>query len=559
MDKINFIWTGNPFVDTGWTIITHLAKKDDISELNIDDVKKVLNDTQKNVVEWNSKLKSFTMVFGTNNSLYQAGYGYKKGKGPSDRNKKIYRMEVSGLLDAIEKDSNNGYICESCGATADFDFAAYCKNVFSQLGEKLKEGKTIGRDWFPLSGSLGSDAQSLPAASRSMNICPKCLFAIHYLPIGLILLGGRPAIFQSTSKLLTMDLVGAIVDETISRLNTGNYETIGKGEGTKVLVNRLLKLFEDLQKSKKQENLPQYSNLLVWRFSNSGTGADCQLEKIPNQALQFLWEAVRYGLRSEVEKLLSREPKDPRKQLLTAIKEGRDYFGLYSYKKFEGAKPELYTLYQMRICGVNRHPLMIAQKIATEFVTNMKPKEIEKIKAEIFRDKSNRSKALRIMSEMAEKNELSLADYSSLFPEIGKHPIQIDWRGWDIIRYFLKHSQDENWKEKYKDIGGGGNVQQHPLIKRAAELYFEYYVKEKGIAKFKNNILDAFKHNKIGRRWLETVFLRLAEKGYDGFQVSDWDDFCNDENGNPCLYELLFQMRLHLANLYGQKIKKEGE
>jgi hypothetical protein len=31
---------------------------------------------------------------------------------------------------------------------------------------------------------MGSDAQAIPTASRSLNMCVKCLFAVQYLPQG---------------------------------------------------------------------------------------------------------------------------------------------------------------------------------------------------------------------------------------------------------------------------------------------------------------------------------------------------------------------------------------
>lgn len=57
----------------------------------------------------------------------------------------------------------------------------------------------IGRNWFPLAGSMGSDAQALPSASSGLNCCAKCLLAVQYLPQAGILMNGRLVLFQSTS------------------------------------------------------------------------------------------------------------------------------------------------------------------------------------------------------------------------------------------------------------------------------------------------------------------------------------------------------------------------
>ncbi|MDR4507320.1 MAG: hypothetical protein MRJ65_03625 [Candidatus Brocadiaceae bacterium] len=555
-----FEWTGNPFVDTSLMVILHLANKNEISELSYEDVKDVLGDGRE-LANRNAKLKSFTMVFGTNNSLYQASYGYKKGKGPSEKNLKIYVAETKGLLDEIGKNSkleNGQYVCEICGKSNNFDFESYYNKVCAEVGEKVKKGKVLGRDWFPLSGSLGSDAQALPAASRAMHICPTCLFSIHYLPVALILLGGKSAVFQSTSQSFTMDLVTTIVDEMIARVKAGNSDTIGKKEGTKVLTTRLLDYFRRLQEEKRWSNLPDYTNLLVWKFSNSGTGADCELEEIPNNALMFLWEAVHYGLRQEIDKLLSKEPKDPRFQLLTAIREGKDYErGLYPYKKNPGANVELFVLYQLKICSVTKRALKIAQIIASKYFNLLDDKGKKNIKSEIFNDNTNKSKVRRLMADMAETGELSFEDYTQLFPEIDRHPIKVAWKGWNLIRFFLYHPEDREWDQKFSKIEEGGKeVKPHPLIKKASELYFNDYVERKGLERFYKDILEEFKRGTLKRKWLEGVFSRLAAKGYSEFTMEDWDEFCCDEDGNPVLSELLFQMRLNLANLYGNS-KKE--
>ncbi|MEW6086854.1 MAG: Cas8a1 family CRISPR/Cas system-associated protein [bacterium] len=555
-----FRWTGNPFVDTGLIVILHLTNKNDISELSYDDVVRVFNDG-KDLARMNAKLKTFTMVFGRNGPLTN-GYGYKQGT-PSEKNYQIYISLVKGLLNASQAEDGGGYICEICGRNTNFDFANLYEQVLSKAGEKTKEGKVLGRDWFPLSGSLGSDAQALPSASRAMHICPACLFSVHYLPVALILFGGKVAVFQSTSQSLTIDLVTAIVDDTIARLRAGNGEAIGKKEGTKVLTSRLLNLIEKLQKERKRENLPDYSNLLVWKFSNSGTGADCKLEEIPNKALMFLWEVVHFGLRQEIDKLLANEPKYPRFQLLTAIKEGKDYGnkkfgGLYPFKKNQGVTPELFVLYQLKICRISKSALQIAQKIALKYINSLDDKAKKNVKSEIFRDNSNTNRVRRLMADMAESGELSYDDYTQLFVEISRHPIKVDWNGWDMIRFFLYHPEETEWKQKFNKIEEGGNqVKPHPLIKQASGLYFDDYVARRGLERFSRDILEGFKRGVLKRKWLEGVFLRLAEKGREEFNVENWDEFCCDEEGNPVLHELLFQMRLNLANLYGQKIKEE--
>ena len=98
-------FTGNPFVDSGLAVMTHLAGRRDVSELTFSEVKKLTNDGGA-LARDNSRLKSFTMVFGTNGVLTQPAYK-KAGK-----NKLIYKAIVKSLLDAAEQEGSEGSPCE---------------------------------------------------------------------------------------------------------------------------------------------------------------------------------------------------------------------------------------------------------------------------------------------------------------------------------------------------------------------------------------------------------------------------------------------------------------
>jgi CRISPR-associated protein Cst1 len=220
--------SGNPFVDTGLGVIAALGGLDDVTALTLAKMREVFDDGTKLAV-WNSKLKTFTQVFGTNGPLFQTGYGYKKGDGPSSRNFEIYKKTLKAFLDSIREEPR-GAPCEACGNLTAFDFANACSPVIEAAGAKVSGEKWIGREWFPLSGSLGSDAQALPAASRPVCLCPKCLLAVHYLPMALISVDGRLAVFQSTSIDFWYELVKDIITGdggTQVRIPAGQYETPG--------------------------------------------------------------------------------------------------------------------------------------------------------------------------------------------------------------------------------------------------------------------------------------------------------------------------------------------
>ena len=67
------------------------------------------------------------------------------------------------------------------------------------------------------------------------------------------------------------------------------------------------------------------------------------------------------------------------------------------------------------------------------------------------------------------------------------------------------------------------------------------------------SILDRLAKRKLGLPWLREVYAELARKS-SGFTYPSWDELVCDEDGRPVPFELLFQLRLALANLHREKI-----
>jgi hypothetical protein len=83
----------------------------------------------------------------------------------------------------------------------------------------------------------------------------------------------------------------------------------------------------------------------------------------------------------------------------------------------------------------------------------------------------------------------------------------------------------------------------HPKIVHIAETYRT--VEPRKI----KDVLDRMARRDIGVRWLQDKFCRLAEK-HEDWNLGDWDEFACDEDGKVVTFELLFQLRLYLSNLY---------
>lgn len=533
--------TGNPFVDTGLAVIAVLANLDGVESLTPEQIKNTFGDGTQ-LSAWNSSLKSFSQVFGTNNPLFQTAYGYKKGRGPSELNHKIYRATLKNFLSPINGASSPLVRCEACGALARFDFAAACLNAVRGNDQKAVEDKWVGRDWFPLAGSLGSDAQALPVASRPVHLCARCLFAVHYLPLGIILHDGRLAVFQSTSVEFWYELVRDIVNVVKARVHGGKYDTLGAKGGSRSLTVRLLELFERLQQAERFSALPPATALEVWRFTNSNP-PDCEVTEIPNPALAFLWEAAQNSLRNEIQNLLGQEAKKG-SSLLDCILERKDYRSLYPRGKWKGASAKLFALYQTHVCGRTPKALTLAHFLANEWGKELKPKELERLKREeAFSEASVRTQFRGMIARLVSEGEFALEDYLGLFPFNEDHPgICVDFEGWNLIRYYLHHLDDFE-SPQAQPLRPSQRPSKSATVRYYAAQIMQGYIEERGNDRFRLDVLNRIARGEIGAAWLRQQFVRLAESNA-GFSYEAWNRLCVDSGGQVFVRELLFQMRL---------------
>lgn len=546
-DEMIYSVTGNPFVDTGQAVIAHLAGRESFTQMTHGDVKRVF-ESGDDLADWNSRLKSFTMVFGNNGPLYQP-----RGKQQEDSRKKKYASILAGLLDQIGNKNPDSGMCECCGEFPACDFNAAYERVEGDKGGD----HPIGRDLFPLIGSLGSDAQALPSSSRMFNICPRCLFAVNYIPIGTRLLNGKLMVFEGAHQPFVHDLIASIVDDNIRRLSIGgeDVETIGKNRASGETVKWLCVRFSEMQRE-----LPKNAELDVWLFSNSGTGPGCEIMPIPDAAVRFIWDAARYGLDAEIASLSMADKfiKNSENHLLNSIRNKTEYVGLYPRKKYDGASVKMFAFYQTRLLGVPHKTLVASQKLAEGLLPDSEKGQKAWIKSDVFGDAKNRNILKGKIVEMVEDGRLSIDDYLYIFPAESLFPLRVSFKGFDMTRYFLRHIDDEIPNYEYEQSIGDKYMKMKPEILEAAHLYFNDYVENHGLKRFKKEVLEEFKSGKKHVYWIKNVMCDLSER-HEGFGPADWDSFwhelCHDEYGKFVGYELLFQMRLALADQYRKEIQ----
>jgi hypothetical protein len=531
-------FSGNPFVDSGLAVMTHSAGKRDVGDLTFADIRKLVSDGSA-LTRDNLRLKSFTMVFGTNGVLTQ--HAYKK----IGKHEVIYKAIVKRLLEAAEQEGEEGAACELTGIRTRFNFHEMCESALKECGQKAPEQKWIGREWVPFAGSLGNDAQALPAASRPLHVSATALLALQFLPIGLFLHQGRLVCYQCTHSPLMQDLTADVVKRNRVHLQAGDTEIQGKGEGSTVLLNGLLQRFQQLQEAKADYELPLNTILFLWLFSNSGTGADCRVLEIPDHVLHFLWDASAKGFSSEIRRLVAGQSKDPRQQFFNAIREKRDYPNLYSFKKWTGTSQEFYEFYQNRICGWSGRSLAVARQLARTIVEGAERKRLKELqKPDAFKKTYMARNAIRRLIA----DSLDLSEYDALFPS-EYHPLRVKREGWDLIRFYLGQAKirDHLLPE------GTPMPTTHEKVPLIADAYFH----SRSLKKIKS-VLDRMSHGKAGLPWLREIFCEMAESHRE-FELGDWDEFVCNEDGRPVPYEVLFQIRLRLANLYRQSSEKKEE
>jgi hypothetical protein len=541
--------TGNPFVDTGIAVIAALNDCSAIEDLTLRKMKNVHGNGTK-LARNNMRLRSNYMVFVNSVSMNPIVKD-------SNLRAKNYAKITTAILNNIGHEEIHE-LCDFCGNQDSVDLDKLFHRAFRDK-KKDKKKKTkkktdknlkehyIGRDWFPLAGSIGSDAQALPGGSRSLNICAKCLFAVQYLPQGVILIKGLLTIFQSTSTTFWYQWVKSLVKDISSRLSVRSedkIETIGKKEGSGVAVNRLLAIM------KSGIRVDPNTSLTMWLFSNLGNKADCQLDTIPNFSLNFLHKAAKYGLDSEIKGLMVKDKEKKtsfKKSFLNCITKKLDYLPLYPSKKFsrEGATLELFLLYQTHIRNYPAKTLHTAYKIAQYVKSKIDPEKDKGLGIDIHREIKKQNTVKKRIIEMAEGGSVTFDEYYDLFvvPHLGNP--------WQLIRYYmLSDIADFKTIEEEADNDKLNNNQEYKnRVITIGTAIFNSYIERRGRERLIRDVLGGLAHGRIHANWLRNQFKRLAEENEDFDYDANWKALCINKQGEESVYEVLYLFRLLFTTL----------
>lgn len=520
---MNISLTGNPFVDTGLAVLAFQSKCEHIDELTLEKMKEVHGDGSK-LMSRNSKLKSMSIIFTVNSLATHPGI-------KPEKRVQYYSKVTTAILNKIGHEDIHER-CESCGNEWSLDIDKLVREALVPLGYK-DEVRYTGRDWFPLAGSVGSDAQALPAGSRSPNLCAKCLFAVHYLPQGVMLRDGRLVVFQSTSNTFWFDYVKSIAQTVEERILADNFMTLGAKAGSTAIIEQTFGVMEKMKK------IEPGVSLFIWMFSNSGQGPDCRIEEIPNHALQFLFEARNEGFKKEILALVKKD-KNPEYSFFNCISNGTDYSGLYPTKKYEGVPLELFLLYQSRIRKVPKAALKTACKVAKHLEESFADtKKFDAFRKDLKSDFAKRSKIKKCVVEMIDNGNLRFDEYYALFAKDSEEYIGLNFDSWKYVSYYTYHTDfDFEIDSEPIDSVINGN-----LLSFVGQKIFEGSLREKGQERFRKDVLDRLALGKISTPWLRRQFLKGAKLD-EVFSYETWKALCLNEQGKENVYEVLFRLRL---------------
>ncbi len=319
-------YTGNAMLNNALMTIEVLADLNDVTEISIDVIKRLFVDLE--LTKMNKRFKSYTMLFTRNGPLHN---DKKLGE-------KIYSTLIENILSV---DNNTGdKVCELSGLKFSKSFEEIYYDTLKELKIEEKEIKkkdlTIGRTWFPLIGGLGSDAQALPLAKYAIQIHPICIVVMQFLPFSGVLYKGGIMLADSSNFKFAKYLVQKNVSEVRSKIErTSKSEQIenikenNKGDFIRKAIEYFTEKIDFYEDT--------FTDLNLWSFSNSGTGASCFIDRVPNQLLLKLIEIQKEPLLvSELTSIL-RNPKIA-ESFLESLEGNQMWYGLFPYKFGTGAK-----------------------------------------------------------------------------------------------------------------------------------------------------------------------------------------------------------------------------
>lgn len=418
-------YTGNAMLNNALMTIEALGGLKNVGEITPEFLLKQFN--ERKLWELYCRMKCYTMLFTRNCPLLNGKNGGK-----------IYQRLLIKLLDNFE---NQGELqCEISGLRFNRPFSKYYKDTLAELGITSNVDITINRSWFPLIGSLGSDAQALPQAKFDARIHPICIAIIQFLPFSSMIYDGGVLLFDCSNFEFARKFIENNVERVLEQIrvtkgseHVDNVKDLTKGKS-------LLRAFE-IYSEKSTMYTDKQTDINLWSFTNAKSGS-CTVERIPNRLFQSLYRLFKKpDCQPNLRILLN--GKDDRK-FIDALNDGKDYFGLYPMKDYNGVSTPFFEEYQ-RLIGRAEH-LEYAKYIASLMKRAALAKGDEKMlaKTDAFNQAEYVTFFQKVLVEAAGRGEWSLAHHLDLLDDPESLPVRSSTYG--IFKKVHFYYQNKDWE-----------------------------------------------------------------------------------------------------------------
>ncbi len=380
------------------------------------------------------RMKCYTMLFTKNGPLHQ----------DAEKGEMIYRSLLTCILQNVELEGS--FQCELSGLRFTTPFSEFYTQTLLAQGfpekDVLKKDRSINRCWFPLIGGLGSDAQALPQAKFDIRIHPICLVVMQFLPFSAILYKGGVLLFDAVNEEIAREFIQENVEMVLNRAEvkaTGqtieNIKDFNKG-------HYLLRAISLYQKKEGYKHDDRYTDINLWSFTNSGTGASCEIDRIPGAVFKKAFHLYKKtDCRPDLERILQFNAPP----FLDSLQNLSDYWGLYPRKDFGGVGIPFFEEYQ-RLIGRDKH-LEYARYIAglIAHVTLTKGDEKLLAKTDAYNQDEYAPFFQKILMQATERDEWSLAHHLDILDYPDAMPVSSSTAGMfkKVHFYFQKKGQWE--------------------------------------------------------------------------------------------------------------------
>jgi hypothetical protein len=423
-------YTGNAMLNNALITVEALAGLNNVGEIT----PAVLRTQFNKHKTWDlySRMKSYTMLFTRNGPLFNDA---RLGKA-------IYRQLFETILADVE--TAGLHQCEISGLRFSTSFNQYYTQALQVLkipeNEINKRDRTINRCWFPLIGALGSDAQALPQAKFDIRIHPVCLAVIQFLPFSALLYRGGVLLFDAANFNFSKDFIAKSVERiqeaitiTPQKDSIENIKDFDKGK----YLLRAIELYSD----KQIYYGDRYTDINLWSFTNSGTGASCDIDRIPSRVFRDLFHLFKKpDCQPDLRMILN---GDYANNFVDSLKNGWDYGGLYPIKGYEGVGIPFFEEYQTLI-GCTDH-LEYAKHIAYLLKKTALSKGDEKllVKTDAYKQPEYAALIQKTLVEAAKNGKWSLEHHLDIIDNPDDLPVRSHTYG--IFKKAHFYWQKQGW------------------------------------------------------------------------------------------------------------------